>query len=513
MGPSGPDVDGRWLGLDVGTQGVRAVLVDGAGTVLASGAADLPAGRRSDGRHEQDPQDWWRALCTASTAVMANVPTGTRVDGLAVDSTSGTLVVQDRSGRAEGPGVMYDDGRAGEQSSRAQETGAALWAGLGYRVQPSWALPKLLWLLESGVLAGTDVIAHQGDHLAARLVGHRVPSDTASVLKTGYDLVGECWPADVMSRLGVPLDVLPDVVRPGTPVGVVSTAAAAETGIPAGTPVMAGTTDGCAAQIAARALTPGSWSSALGTTLVIKGSTPDLLLDPDGAVYCHRNPDGGWLPGGASSAGAGAVGRDLPGRDLDDVTATVRRELVGGFPVAGFVYPSLGRGERFPFVAPDAGPVSQGPTTAGLTGDAAVLAGLMQAVAFVELLSYDVLRGLGADTSGPVTASGGATRNETWNQLRCDVLGRPLLLPGSVQAALGAAVLAAAPPGALAATAERMVRIDRSLEPDDAAAGRLGEAYRDFVRQLVTRGWVDPARLPADLRSDVSPHHPTGGTP
>jgi len=73
------------------------------------------------------------------------------------------------------------------------------------------------------------------------------------------------------------------------------------TGLPAGTPVIAGMTDGCAAQIGAGALEPGEWNSALGTTLVLKGVTPELVRDPSRVMYSHRSPDGDWLPGGASS--------------------------------------------------------------------------------------------------------------------------------------------------------------------------------------------------------------------
>ncbi|MFB9840722.1 carbohydrate kinase, partial [Actinoallomurus acaciae] len=91
-------------------------------------------------------------------------------------------------------------------------------------------------------------------------------------------------------------------------------AAAAEvTGIRAGTPIVAGMTDGCAAQLGAGRLTPGSWNSVLGTTLLLKGVTREPLRDPYGVVYSHRAPDDVWLPGGASSTGAGAISRDVPG--------------------------------------------------------------------------------------------------------------------------------------------------------------------------------------------------------
>src|SRR4029079_6142435 len=103
-------------------------------------------------------------------------------------------------------------------------------------------------------------------------------------------------------------------VRSGTHLGNVWAAAAAETSIPEGTPIFAGMTDGCSAQLGAGAVRVGSWNSVLGTTLVLKGVAPELLKDPLGVVYSHRSPDGHWLPGGASSVGAGVLAQQFPGR-------------------------------------------------------------------------------------------------------------------------------------------------------------------------------------------------------
>jgi D-ribulokinase len=475
----------RWLGIDVGTQGARAVLADDAGAVLGRGGAPVPAGRRTGRRHEQDPDGWWAAVAAATREALAAAGPG-GVAGVAVDGTSGTVVVQDADGRPCSPGLMYDDATAAGELADVAAAGGALWAELGYAMQPSWALPKVRLLARSGALTAGRRIAHQADHVAARLVGRAVPTDTSNALKTGYDLLRRAWPADVLDRLGVPAAALPEVVLPGTPVGAVGPAAAAETGIPAGTPVRAGMTDGCAAQVAARALRPGSWSSALGTTLVVKGSTPALLHGAGGALYSHLNPDGGWLPGGASSTGAGVVRRDFPGADLDWLTGEAARFD----PVPGVCYPLAGRGERFPFVAPEATGFAVGVPV----GPAARFAAVLQGVALVERLAYDTLRALGADTSGPVTFSGGATANPYWTQLRADVLGRPVLLPASVDAATGMAVLAAAPPGRLADTAERMVRIDRVVEPDPARGARYEEPYERLRSALADRGWLPSVR-------------------
>lgn len=490
-----------WLGIDVGTQGVRAIAVDDAGDVRGTGTAALGKDSRVGVRHEQDPKDWWTALCEATRALICSLD-GTPIAGLAIDSTSGTLAVQAVDGSARGPALMYDDRRAEAQAARVQELGAELWGSLGYRMQPSWALPRLAWLAEHDRVGPADYVVHQGDYLARLLVGERVATDTNSALKTGYDLLSERWPVDLLDQLGIPAGTLPNVVTPGAPLGTVCADAAEQTGIPAGTPLSAGTTDGCAAQISTGALSPGQWTTALGTTLVVKGATEQLLVDPDGSVYCHRNPDGGWLPGGASSSGAGVVAQLLPGRDLDALS-----ERLPSFPVRGFGYPLLGMGgERFPFNSSNAVQVLP-----GADDDAELLATIMQSVAFVERLAYQVLDGLGADTSGTVAFSGGATANGRWNQLRCDVLGRVVELPRSSQAALGAAVLAAAEPGRVAQAARRMVQIEQRLTPtqDTSLRAGLDEAYAEFVAELVERGWVDPTRLGRPASIEASGDGPT----
>nr|WP_279538850.1 FGGY-family carbohydrate kinase [Allobranchiibius sp. GilTou38] len=242
-------------------------------------------------------------------------------------------------------------------------------------------------------------------------------------------------------------------------------------------------TDGCAAQIAAGALEIGHWSSALGTTLVVKGSTDELVLDPSGAVYCHRHPDGGWLPGGASSTGAGAL-RDAftHGEDLGRLT----EQAAGLGVIPGATYPLIGRGERFPFVAADA----VGFVGGHADSDAARFAALCQGIAYVERLSYDVLASLGADTTGPVSFTGGPTANEWWNQLRCDLLGRPVQVPREPHPSTGMAMLAAAEPGRLTETVASMVGIGRSYSPDADRGGQLRQGYAELVTALAERGWL-----------------------
>ena len=273
-----------WLGLDLGTQSARALAVTADGEIVGAGTQTLTSDR-SGSRHEQDPEAWWRAIAAASSEAMQTVFAGA-VRGVAVDATSGTILLVDRKGSPLTPGLMYDDTRATGFVDRVNEAGDRVWAELGYcRMQPSWALPKLLWLLEAYPLLPHGArLAHQSDFISGRLVGREVPADLSSALKSGAHLIEERWPREVMDTLGIPADLLPELVRSGTVIGSVGRAAAAATAIPAGTPVIAGMTDGCAAQVGAGALRPGCWNSVLGTTLVVKGVTHELIHDPLGVV-------------------------------------------------------------------------------------------------------------------------------------------------------------------------------------------------------------------------------------
>ncbi|TCC59395.1 carbohydrate kinase [Kribbella pittospori] len=450
-----------WIGVDLGTQSVRAVLADSDGTVLARAARPLTSHR--DGvRHEQDPQSWLDAVDSSIAEV---APHAAQLAGIAICSTSGTVLLTDRSGRPVTPALMYDDARAADRRVQILDADPERWST---SMQPTWALPKILSLVADGYDLADHHIVHSADFVAAHLVGHPVATDTSHALKTGYDLVADTWPTAAFDKLGLPLSAFPEVVLPGSELGRT----------PAGVPVYAGMTDGCAAQIAAGALAPGAWNSVLGTTLVLKGVSKDLLGDPTGAVYSHRHPDGGWLPGGASSTGAGVLTELLPGEDLDAFDRAARE--LG--PIDAVIYPLTKTGERFPFVAPQAERFTLGDASGKLRTYAAVL----QGVAFIERLAFEHLVGLGADPVRSVSLTGGAIRSGYWNQLRADVLGVPVELPAAPDPAYGMAVLAASAGGSLTETAGRMVRVERVLEPRPQPLDKL---YGEFVAELDWRGY------------------------
>jgi len=472
-----------WIGIDLGTQSVRATAVSQVGDVLGCGSHPLTSWRK-DGRHEQDPEQWWLALACACRVALAGLPSA-QIRGVAVGGTSGTILLINQSGRPLTPALMYDDARAGVEAERANQPGRELWDTLGYRMQPSWALPKLLWLIRTHHrLIPYARLAHQSDFINSRLAGQLLPSDWSNALKTGYDLLQETWPGDVFDALGIPDHLLPEVVRSGTQIGVVCQHAAEITGIPAGTPISAGMTDGCAAQIGAGALQPGDWNSVLGTTLVLKGVTRRLLRDPQGALYCHRSPDGDWLPGGASSTGAGVLAKEFPGRDLAALSA---RAAERG-PATVVRYPLISRGERFPFIAPDA----EGFCLGDPADEVDRFAALLEGVAFIERLCFDYLDMLGAPLNGNLSFTGGGARNRYWRQLRADVLGRAVRLPQNSEPAFGMAVLAAAAGRRLSDVAREMVGTAEGIEPQPHNSDHFCESYLRLVHELERRGWLHP---------------------
>ncbi|MFE9508762.1 FGGY-family carbohydrate kinase [Streptomyces sp. NPDC006643] len=472
------------MGIDLGTQSVRAVLVGDDGTLLGSGAAPL-GGSRDGVRHEQSPDDWWEAARTAIGGALASAP-GRDVRALAVCGTSGTVLLTDGAGRPLTPGLMYDDGRA---------TAEAAAAG----VQPAWALPKAMWLLNRCPTTSGVHLTHQPDFIVSRLTGRRTATDSSHALKTGYDLTAGSWPHEKLHALGLAPDLFPEVVRPGARLGEVGADGEAATGIPAGTPVIAGMTDGCAAQIASGSLDVGSWNSVLGTTLVLKGVTARPIHDETGVVYNHRAPEGSWLPGGASGVGAGALSHAFPDADPARFDALAAAHE----PSTALAYPLVSRGERFPFLAPDATPFLLGEPRS----DADHWAALLQGVGHTERLCLDYLDHLGAPQDGPLTFTGGGSRSAYWNQLRTDILGRTVHIPRHSEPALGMAVLAAYGAGAaptLADAAGRMIGLGHVLRPDPARTARFLQPYLTMVGELERRGWLPaPVATHARTRADA----------
>ncbi len=485
------------LGIDVGTQGVRALCCDADGAVVAQAhekfGADVSVQGLAPGLHEQYPEMWWKY----AQSVLSSLVNQLRSVGLspqsivsiAVDSTSGTVLPIDADNKPLRPAIMYNDTRAGEQSRQCNTECGDLSSTLGYKFNASFGLPKILWMAdhEPEVWSKAHKVIHASDFIVGKLTDRFDVTDNSNCLKTGYDLTSDCWPEFIWNGLGLDKSKLPDVVSPGQRIGVVSAECATETGLAAGTPVVGGVSDGTAGFIASGASAVGDWSSTLGTTLVVRGVSEELITDSIGRIYCHRHPDGYWLPGGASSVGGECLEKVFPGEDYDSLSAKAQSLI----PTALSIYPLVRTGERLPFVDPNA----EGFVAGEASSREELYAGYLEGVAYVEKWCYDLMESLDAPTDGTFYTVGGGSKSELWMVIRASVLNRPLTRPANTECAMGSAIVAASREvfGSLVEASKAMAKADATVGPDPRLIEAYKVGYARFREECESRGLGEQA--------------------
>ena len=438
------------LGIDLGTSGVKVVMIRSDGRVISRGRADLPPPVVFGEHHEQDPELWWAATAKALTETLdelrRNHGDPAHVMAIAVDATSGTVVPVDVELRPLRPGLMYNDGRAKSQAARLNDMGRETIARLGYRFNSSFSLAKLLWLLENEptVFERTAWVLHQADFITARLIGTsphqtKIFSDESNALKTGYDILEHRWP-DYISRTGIEISKLPAVAAIGETIGRVGSQVAADFGLSRNCRIVGGMTDGTAACAASGAKHIGDMNTTLGTTLVWKIISASLVCDPQGRLYCHRHPSGNFLPGGAGNAGGEGIRSFLgyPSEEVGERLNLLTKVLSSSMFSGTITYPLPVPGERFPFVDPGFEPF----TTAGNDPQTRYRS-CLEGIACIERWGYEVAAELGADCSGKIWTTGRGAYLDAWMQIRADILGRPVCRAAFPESAFGSALVAA----------------------------------------------------------------------
>ncbi|WP_341840023.1 FGGY-family carbohydrate kinase [Chitinophaga caseinilytica] len=467
-----------FIGLDVGTQGARAILADAHGRVLASFSEPFALSAAS--REEQSPEQWWEA-CERLLSQILQQPEAASLRAIGVTSTSGTVIPVDEAGTPLHPAIMYSDGRQAETGQRCKAL-AQKYHPQGYTAfNTTSGLPKMVWFAEQFPEKARRIhkFIHAADFITGKLTGNFNVTDFTNVLKSGYDVANERWPEYIWGHLPIRREWLQEVIPSGTPVGSVTAHIAR---MPANVLVTAGMTDGCASQIASGAVTPGAWNTTIGTTLVVKGVTEKPVPDPLGRLYNHRHPQGFWMPGGASNTGADWISKHFPG-NLDALNEAAAAMV----PTGKLYWPLEQPGERFPFVAPQAKAFE----TPGLEGAEKFAAG-MEGVAYIEKMAYELIEQLSGETVKAVYTAGGASNSHVWLRIRACVLGVPVHKMQEVSGAAGAAILAASQThyGSISEAAAAMTHIDKTMLPEPGLQGAYAEGYRSFREKLKEKGYA-----------------------
>jgi D-ribulokinase len=267
--------------------------------------------------------------------------------------------------------------------------------------------------------------------------------------------------------------------------GEVSTATAEETGLQVRTPVIAGASDGTASFLASGAKSVGDWNLTLGTTLAIRGISKNLIRDPKGRIYCHRHPEGYWLPGGASNVGGEALIKTFGEGKLSSLDERAMHSL----PSPVLVYPLVRKGERMPFVSGHA----EG-FVIGTAGDERELyAGYLEGIAMVAAWSVEEAKTLGAEGGGDFFLSGGGGRGKTLGRLMASALRKTLVKPKEPEAAMGSALLASAWAwygGKVSRAQAEMVQRDEAFEPISEMIHPLEEKLGALKKACQQRGYL-----------------------
>ncbi len=413
-----------YLGIDFGTSGVRAIAIDGEGAVVAEARVALPPPLRNNGGSEQAPQLWWQGLEATLDRLRERI-SFQEIAALAVDGTSGTLLLADQNGKPLTPALMYNDGRSQREAMLIETIAPRESAAHG----ATSALAKLLYL-KPGRQARHAL--HQADWIVGRLTGQFGISDENNCLKLGYDPITKQWP-QWLDRLGVRRQLLPRVVTPASVIGPVSPSIQQRFGLNPSCQVVAGTTDSTAAFIATGAQKVGEAVTSLGSTLVLKVISQRPVFSPEHGVYAQ--PLGQhWLVGGGSNSGGAVLLHYFSKEEMERMTPLLRPDQATGYDY----YPLLSRGERFPLNDPHLAPR----LTPRPADDKVFFQGMLEGMARIEHEGYRRLEALGAPYPTSVRCAGGGCHNPAWSRIRQRLLKTPFVAAHHQEAAYGSALLA-----------------------------------------------------------------------
>jgi xylulokinase len=483
------------LGLDISTTGAKALLIDAAGAVVGSATSPLTLSTPRPLWSEQNPADWWAGMAASIRRLLAeqNVA-GDDIAAIGLTGQMHGLVLLDADGAVLRPAILWNDQRTGPQCDDMRRLlgKERLIQITGNDALTGFTAPKVLWVQqnEPAVYAQARHILLPKDYIRFRLTGDYAMDKADGAGTILFDLYARHWSPEVLAALEIPAEWLPPTFEGPEITGVVSAAAAAKTGLRAGTPVVGGGGDQAAQAVGVGAVEPGIVALTLGTSGVVFATTPSALVEPEGRLhaFCHAVP-GRWHFMGVMLSAAGSLQwyRDslAPGVPFDDLTA----EAAGVPPGSeGLLFMPYLTGERTPHPDPLARGAWIGLTIRHSRPD--LTRAVLEGVAFGIKDSFTLIQGAGLGGIQQVRVSGGGAKSALWRQIMADVLGAELVTVNTTEgAAYGAALLAAVGAGLYGTVDEACqatIQVTGRTEPGPAAAAyaNLYPLYRALYPAL-----------------------------
>ncbi|MFM9108948.1 MAG: xylulokinase [Chloroflexota bacterium] len=482
-----------YLGIDLGTSSVKALVVEDDGRVRGVGSAEFPTSHPQPGWSEQDPDDWWTAAAAAVRQAVGWL-SGAGIEAIGLTGQMHGTVLLSEHGQPVMPAVIWSDTRSWRQAQQLNEhVGMEKLAEIaGSPVAAGFQAATLSWLKQerASMLWRAGKVLLPKDELRRRMTGETAtdPGDASGALL--LDVRWRSWSPDLLRQVGLDASRLPTILPSAARAGSLTAAAAEAFGLPAGTPVMTGTGDAAAGLLGAGIVDPGTMLLSISTGAQVMVPASAVHPDPKGRThtFCSALEPGpgrpGWYTMGATlSAGMGL--RWLRDEALG-LTGSDAYERMTGWAAAsrpgasGLIFLPYLAGERTPYMDARLRGSFLGLGAHHQRGD--LVRAVIEGSTMAALDAFEVLREQGARPERIVMAGGGA-KSPLWRQIAADLFGLPVhALATADQAAMGAALLAAAGASGAdpVALAQRWAAYGPGIEPSAAVAPRYAQLFELF---------------------------------
>ncbi len=485
------------LGIDYGTGGCKVTALGADGSFAGEASTEYVTYHEHPGWSEQEPADWWTSLCSSLRKLAAKGVNLQDVVACALDGSTHNAVLMDGAFKPVRRTIMWTDQRATAECD-------ALRAGWGEKVfstcyqmpAPTWTLPQMMWLKanEPEVLAKTEHVLFVKDYVRYLLTGNAATDRIEAQGTLFFDMKKGDWADELVELAGLKRSALPGFIAPTDVAGHVTAAAAAETGLPEGLPVVCGSSDSAVEDYGAGAVEPGDLIIKLATAGNVNSMTAEAHPHPKTLTYSHIVP-GMWYSVSATNAAA-LCQRWMRDCFFSEELRVKSEELRGVNPYEVmdreaasseigargiFFHPYL-QGERCPYWDANLRASFTGVSIGSTRGD--FCRALLEGVAFSLRDCYGTLKEMRLPVKRIFLIGGGA-RSKLWSEIVANVFNCSVTVPTPGDASFGACLLAGTGIGVFRDVRDAVAKclhVDRTIAPDPAAAAKYDHLYTCYKR-------------------------------
>ncbi len=443
------------LGIDIGTSACKVAVFDKQGNVIGSEVGNYQVYYPNPGWVEQDPDEWWEAVCGAIKKMLYNAQIKPEeIKGIGIDGQSWSAIPIDHTGKVLANTPIWMDTRAMEICDRLNQSVGEenIFELAGNSLQPSYTTAKIIWFKEymPEMYANIYKILQSNSFIAYRLTGVCSQDVSQGYGLHCFDMRKKQWDKEMCEKLGIPFSFLSPIYECHEVIGQVNKKAAELSGLCEGTPVVAGALDAACGTLGAGVIHPGETQEQGGQAGGMSICTEEYVADPRLILGYHAVP-GKWLLQGGTVGGGGVMRwmeREFGSFERSQENALERSSLMQfndlADPIApgsdGLVFLPYMAGERSPIWDPNAKGVFYGLDFSKTKGH--FIRAAMEGVAFALQHNLRIAEEQGAKVQ-ELMAVGGAANSLLWTQIKADITGKTILVPSSDTATtLGAVILA-----------------------------------------------------------------------